>query len=867
MKKRGGFDDFSRKRTNAAKRQKKKQDEKEKAKTEPPAPPPYKYMVVRKIVFRIGYISNDLATVGMDVCFKYRHNVDAEFNDMMQDVAENNTAGKDMAARFVQRYDHAINPIPPDDDGPELDEQGNDSDPGEEDDDDDEEEEEDEEEELEEDNDPDGGEARDKKRARTIKTVKFRMFTKASRLPVLNPYAGFVCTLRDPKPETFPPSYDDLDITSITNVYPPGGLAIYKVMRMMKKMGRWIGDPLKKSKDKLKIQKRKPAGMEPRFTKLEDLMMVLGTSEHRVVALTLFRDVFRGDDFYWMIGLVPRYRLSMLTDEVCAKIHSDLMLGNIMPHVFETKSAPLEIDRILAHAATRKDLRKSLDGMEIALNAEPLATASRLWTHWWTRSGLYRGLYEWDVEDTTAAAAAAVFLESRGYVVSIDATVVPTFILTHFKQLHMAMALPKRTLEIGVLMGDISMLIPAMAPLFGTMNISTKRMVLCPTLQSVKHSTKATGGLECYNMSRGDRKELAGLVTKYEVFVLADMHLFGAAQLSSAIVEIATRAAKLALNKRRCYMILCGVNATPIHSEMQGPNCMWSHLLASELRLSLPSFQSPSPALITSDTLDECRNSMADKGPPRSVALSSTSQLMLFTLPSGPTDTAEMTGGPLAPEDVARIVSSLVPAVKSMVKYMAQYVGVVGAPLRPTLFLFENHTHMEQIMGTAEFSGEFPRDVLVVGCWAVECDGGHRRIEKLWIRAGPTAFEAQKSIRVSAMAPELIFYQLEHDHHTTQRCYETRPITPSFYTTISHARFSPDPGLDILAIFTMTRKKFRRTALNTLAYLARGNLVLVALEKTNGTQIHEDERAFRINLFDLATPLPGDEGEDDDDDL
>lgn len=831
----------------------------------------YDDIKIKHISFRVVFVTRDMNSVAVEFCLKYKKDtvkiLERETRKLYEKASNAQTLGA-----VIEKYQKKALGIPSIEDDSDRSESSSEGSPSDEDSDDD-----DDGKSMEASDDDDAIESG--KADANVKIVRFSSFVNIHKLPVINPFAAFTCTLK-PGTVTYPPTFEDVVIIKVTNLYVP--ISLHKILAKIKKVAYWLPNLAMIQRDLNTLGLKNSL-----FTKRDDLICMMMSIDHQNLITTLFRDVFRCPEFYWFIGLVPIFRLCYLTDEYCAKVYADVLAEKITHHLFSTDTMPLLYtdtmllrDELVPYIdATEDDTALYMDHANLPTVLSVTVTsaaicANKLWHYWWVCIGLYQGRFIWtldawdipvDMSETDRTVAIGYAL-AHGLIVKVsDAPkYAPVAAMSHWRDFHRHnMTLQNssaqtvgavRRMDFSCFTGEVDSFFDFVSSL--VVAAVSDKLVVCPTLQSSHYAFSSTG-MSIHNLGRadGDAESLVVKLRDVDIVVLHEMHNFSGAQFASVLGAIATAHARYKKSSRY-KVVLCGINTRVLLSEHQGRSCLFDHFLSGIVRDNVICGVPTDTDVMSEDVLVSSIDTMVKFNTPAPINIQTTVIQSVTTAAStwassSDGDTvafphARQFGRPqlLSQENVNSIADLIFCA------FDRDSVAVDKIPL----LLFENKRHMAQIVGHHKLGGVFLPTLLYVGQLVREMDGGIRRISMLWSKMVSGVYTAVTTVNLANTQPELVAYRLEADSVKTSRPLHTKPITPVYYSDIHSIRCSPIDKLDILVVFTTDSKKFMMSDLNKLLYIARRRLLILTVEKKSKMQI-ADTTAPTVNLFDAAAEI------------
>lgn len=828
----------------------------------------YDDIKIKHLSFRVVFVTRDMNSVAIEFCLKYKKDVEKILERETLKLHKASSNAQTMES-VIDKFSKKALGIPSDDDD-SSDSSSNASS------DDDDSEDEDDGKSMEASDDDDAIESG--KAGANVNVVRFSSFVNIHKLPVVNPYAAFTCILK-PGTVTYPPTFEDVIITSVTNLYVHTPL--HKILSKIKKVAYWLPNLPMIQRDMNTLGVRNKL-----FKGRNDLFCMMITIDHQNLITTLFRDVFRCHEFYWFIGLVPGFRLCYLTDEYCAKVYADVLAEKITRHLFSSDTMPLlYTDAMLSRAELVPYLNPTEDDSDMYTDHTKLPTvlsstvtrsavcANKLWHYWWVCIGLYQGRFVWTVDSwdipvdmtETEQTVAIGYVLAHGLVVKVsDAPkYAPVAALTHWRDFHKHnMTLqtpltttgvaPVRCMDFSCFTGDVDSFFDFISSLVVT-SVCDK-LVLCPTLQSSHYAFSSTG-MSIQNIGRDDNyiELIVEKLRDVDIVVLHEVHNFSTVQFSGVLAAVAIAFRKYRRTSRY-KVLLCGINTKVLLSENQGRSCQFDHFLSGIVRDNVICGVPTDTDTMSEDVLSSSIDKMVKFNTPAPISIQTTivhheeghassnwsDRAADITRQMDQPHTLSRT--PLLSQEIVNTIAGLI--------YCAFDRDSVVLDKIP-LLLFENKRHMSQITAHHKLGSVFLSNVLYVGQLVREMDGGIRRISMLWSRIPSGIYAKVTTINLTNTQPELVAYQLEFDSPKTSRSLHMKPITPIYYSDIHSIRSSPIDRLDILAVFTTDTKKFMMADLNKLLYVARRRLLILTTDKKTKMQI-ADTTAPLVNLFDAA---------------
>jgi hypothetical protein len=839
----------------------------------------YDEVKIKRIQGRIVYINQALNSVRMEMSFQYMIDTDKISDARMAEALKHREGNASMMANIINKYS-------------EDNDDSEDSNPGaggedalevmkaaaaENDADDDSEADSEEGKAMEADAEPDSeddddGEGGKRKGAtngnKGFSTYKYPLFVNTYKLPILNPYAVFRFVLK-PETKKFPPELEHLTLARVDNLTKANKpRKIGAMLAKLRKLAGWIG----------RVGFSQPAlrSIAP-FDCIASMLAVLELHTHKWLVLTLFRDYFRSDEFYTLLCLVPIQRLSRMTDAQCSRLFTDLITDRAWVHIFSYEMTPLSLREINKHLeyGMRAELKmlaidvdaddtesyiqlhdEYMDGkivenvpVEVTVCTPAMELASDLWSHWWTRSGLYKGVFSWSTEphDLPAGMSPDQVKAAVGYLLyhkhikmekalTVDEEVyfLPRFLTLAWQLVRNCADLGEHEMTVKAYDGDLEQVRDSHYGL--TKCRPLQRLLVCPTTQSGIRASAVTG-LKYFSVGTHEYKELITSFNHILTFILVDMHLLSCRQLQGVMHSM------LKIGRTRSKpitVVMCGINTHVILSEREGRSCVFSTLCTAILDRGLEYREAPDHAelQITESQLEAAKKDFIDMPGGRKV------KMIIIPLPvrSDPvmSTTAKFASGAEA------LTNAQVDAV---VDALTCILDMGQAPF----LMFENNNHMRQIVSHHRLASNYSPTILRVSGYVVEPDGGTRKVIALWEIIRPNYGRPVNSINLDETPAELVWYMLDGDTQGNRSLLSERPVTVGGYACISKARFSPfPPEKDVMAFFTVADKRYRRSDLTTLSYLVRGKLFLASFAKREGIgmEITENLLSLPVNAYD-----------------
>ena len=674
-------------------------------------------------------------------------------------------------------------------------------------------------------------------------TCKETMYISTSELPVFDPFSRLVFTLL-PGTSSYPPRLGDLCFKTAVRLFPRKHI-LASFLRRLHKIAPWaVGNPVRE----LSVLKDKT-----RVRGVRDILLGLRSSSMLEQVASTMRNTFRGEAFFSLVGTVAAADMVGWTDERCREELAALTGADAEARLFSCGAVPLTVflDRMAqnkafaalalapgngdvpAFAAAYAALAEghAPSGDLAPARGDAFAYAVDLWRRMRTEWGALPWSTEHVADDETRAGVACLLL--RGHIALADGHIVPRQVLKCLEGLRLATdpARPESSRVFAAVFGGRMSALPgALATLVGPEAVARGVLMLCPTMQ-VCISAVATTGWSYVDMERVTAAEIATQMPRGGVVIFVEAHLHALHRVGAVLRTI------IACSNRP-RVVFAGCTVPMSFGAAHGVPFPFAHVAWSRAAASAAVLVAE--PVITDDVLAAAPCSI---GAPATTALRPMHRLderRALGVVRVVEDADEL--GPAQARDIARTV--------------CMTAAVAGA--RPALLVFENRRVMDAVMAQDLMQQAFPRDVLSVGHWAVEPDGGHRMIERLWIDGigGPTSVS---TIRLDQAAPEMIRYRLQGDQRDLVRTQAVRPIAPLQHVVVGTARISESPALDCVAVFAQPGAAMRRSALEWLAHIAANRVTLVVANKPN-TLVVVNDTAATPNMYDLlariAPPAP-----------
>ena len=850
----------------------------------------YDEIIIKSVQFKLGWVSLDRKSLGIDYQFKFIFDLDAIQANKMNKTMERQDASRSTIASIASKYSKKRKSDNDDDDDDDDEQQQEEEE---------EEEEEEEDEEDEEDDDSDK-EFETLMHTKGVQTVKKRLFIKAYQLPIINPYATFTCRLKPLADGSlpYPPLFENMEIMEIRNDLFNKLPTVSKLVKDMMSVAPHASVTLRNSVKSIDSKKSDLQGIM--ITSMDMIYDFITNKEMQMLAGFIFRDTFRSDETYW---LACNFDINPTTidDYRALEIYMDILDNKLLDYyAFSAYYQPLSIAKFLNRimpedgigggpclvALTEEDTNNMINFYHIKPHSSSSSSSSvdeddnnelkdiliecnKLWVHMRRNVALYQGRLTWnlggqDYNNTEVSGKALKYLLENDKVVthpSDPTIVVPVYGIMHWAALIQLCSERSKYVSVTCL-EQITSSVESVNSLFDTYmgsETSVKRtLVICPTKQSREKIAKAVAGLMTLCADNISDEESAPIWMRTAIdkrianIIFYESHLFSIKQMRETMAGFYQLLVKMHSEKCKYKMriFLVGVNTALIHNEHQTHNAGFHYLLSSGVPLEGPPLNmrtgvvdSAAPK-ITGEVLESANGTTVNLGHDESQQKT----LSVITLPT------KDNGKDLSNADIVTIVA-----------FIGEVINKMNSSNRKVCFLFENNAHMNQIVNQAEFSSNacsafFKSSKLQVGDYVTEPDGGSRRLLDITIQTsasgqgGPGMGAAHKnvnSVDLNTMPAELIYYSLKKN---TRAEYASKPITSSRYGCISKMRISSQKDIEYVGIFTVADRKYSQSDLNYLNYLSTGTLILLTVPKKTGWETRPVSYmgASNINLFDMA---------------
>ena len=820
-------------------------------------------IIVKNIKMKIGWISEDNKSVGLDYLFTYANNVEKIHDDKVKEVIDAQNAARAAREAYAKGYSPKKLKRTDDDDDDDDDNNNKDDSDSESSSDDSDDSEDDDDDDMEE---PDEFEVlvRSKKNV----TTKFRLFTKTHLLPVVSLYAEFTCVMSPSGTGKYPPTFEDMTIIRVTNTFQNKPKLVSKVLKDIVKVAPWSTVSMRESIAATEI--RSSVASKTVLTATGIIFDFIKKKELQKLASILLRDTFRSSEFYW---LSCYFQLpATMNDDKAHTLYKDIVSGALFDYAFAKFEQPLDIGVFMKAVAgsqlvalMKEDTEMILTQYskehvetEMAKDYEGLLEANRFWVFIRKNIALYQGRLLWhltgyDVEryQPPVAYSGILYLKSNNLVIPhpVDENIViPSYSMHHWN------ALLDICKHVNVVCYEqVSSTIETLKSLFRERIEPDKTSMICATSQSREHALSSCimNAICADTLQAAQDKWIQDAVSnKRYVILLYEAHLFSIRQMSVCMATILRFLVKLRelKIKAKVHLVMCGVDTEPILNELQTHNAAFRDLLDATSviieghadRINVGSVGTDSIKL-TKDVLESAKQETVYYENKKK----SLSVIEMATVTPKSAD--------LSQDEITMIVS-----------YINEIIE--RSSNRRLCFLFENNSHMKQIVSLAEYSSTkcsvfFNSNKLCVGDYVTEIDGGSRQLLDIEIQAmacstgGPAFGSGHKkvnSVELQLVPSELIYYSVKQG---VSKEYKNNPVTVARFACISKCRFSPCPDTDYVGVFTVVDRKYNQSDLNYLNYLANNNIFILTVPKTYGFDTRSVSSKNNMNFFDLAYTL------------
>jgi len=831
----------------------------------------YNEIRIKSLQFKIGWISEDLQSCGLDCILKYAFDIEKIQENKMKEVTTKQKASKVMLASFSKKY--KLSPASLDD----ADQGDIDDDVKSNDDDDDD---------MSEEFGSDGSEEIDldddeeTKRFETLMGSKgnqvseYRIFVKTHQLPVLNIYATFKCELKEMDKSSmfkFPPEFAHMVILSVENSFAKKSHLVVKTLQDLIKCAPWASVKLRESLRSAEILGNK-----------QDIVMLRSSLYFYVKDKSLFplvdvafRDTFRNDVYEWVCLNFPSLDLQVLDDPeaLAFSLYQDIVNGKLEKLAFASREMPLNIAHFMwrirggdTEEVSRSYMKGLMDqdtGTLIELYkdvSDDVIEANNLWCHFRKTVGLYQGRLVWNVEGSDVEKykpctqlgleEAARWLADNNHVMGVENTMVPMYAVNHWALLINNCIDLKDNLDI-----ICAEQITATDEFFYNLITETCGLkledlshvnFLCPTKQASRriiaqqqHLIKDIKGCIILKAQPIDKvfqdlehwiERVARTNKSINTVILTDMHLFSSKQFVFFLCMMAKVISKYeeSEDKIRIKLVLCGASVMPVLNEHQTPSAGFAHVINSM------SNKEAEPLCMTTALVDSSENRI------NSDVLAKKVHIVAADSGNNSNDNSEkdLTNSEIF--DIALYLTSI----------------LKDRDHQKVCLLFENNAHMKQIVNHAQYTNTVCNKFFYTGGlskndYVIEADGGMRKITELRVNKAPgTAAKTEicNKVDFADVPSDLVFYVLDHGIECKM---SSVPITHARYLCLPKCRFSPVDEMLYVAVFTVKNRKFSQSDLNYLSYLG-SNVLMLSLPKKTGMDIRHISLMSPVNFFDLS---------------
>ena len=817
-------------------------------------------IVVKKITMKIGWISEDLKSIGLDCLFTYANDIDKIQSDLMNEAIQAQDAARKMRGPVAEKYQKKKK-HGDDDDDDNNEQQEEEEQPANYDD-----SSSDSSSDSEEDEDDQGPDelavlVKDKKNI----TTKFRLFTKAYMVPIHSIYAEFTCIVVDGNSGKYPPLFDDLKIVKVVNKYESKAMLVSKVMKDIVKTAPWSTVDMRTSIAASEV--RNSVASKMLLISIDMIFDYIKKKELQKMASVLLRDTFRSAEFYWMACYFSVQHT--LTDEKAVEVYKDIANGQLLEYAFTKFDPPLEVANFIKSVKTQQltGLIKEDTATMIEMynkeddesnDVDSMIEANRIWVFLRKNIALYQGRLLWhltgyDVERMAPPpqATGSEYLIANNHALRhpLDENIIiPYYAIYHWGAFIKLVTEKDKYVNVSCF-EQISSSKESLQSLFTAIVEPDSTIAFCPTNQSREHAIASTPNMTAIcaeSVQTGEDKWIQNAIdNKKFTILLYETHLFSIRQMSMCLASIFKFIVKLISikNRAKIKLVLCGVNTEPVFNEVQTHNAAAHDLFDSS---ALKNGELSKLEIGTVDGLaTRLTTSVLESAVDETVNIINNKNLTIIEMTTVCPKQTDLT------QEEASTVASYISEILERNKE------------RKTCFLFENNAHMKQIVSLSEYSSNrcsafFNTHKINVGETFTEPDGGCRRIIDLEIQSqsstsgGPAFGSSQKrvnNIDLSNTPVELVYYSMKQG---IKRGFKRNPLTNAHFACISKCRFSPQPDMDYVAIFTLPEKKYNQSDMNFLNYLANDNVFILTVPKKTGYELRPISSKNNINFFDLA---------------